>query len=686
MTAKLGLLIRRSALPWLMAAAAFILACATPTTPDTSVPGSTPEPATPTGISTGEPVPTFTAGPSELQTSDPTRSPTSINPPSPTPRPTATATPEINATPTPTPTATPPGVPTPTPTSNPGTPPTATPTATTVPTPSPTPFVPPEGSYVRQRQGFAVTLPEGWAVDDSDPTDIQIDPDFEGTSFIQTILAGPTRLDVQFNELIRGISGFQDFKELFRNRIARGASGYHAGVEWSDGSTPNRGDFILAVAGVRVIFLWISASAATYDDHRQEIKDVMDSFYVVLPQPLGPVGASEDRQETVGTIEDRVARIRGLPAPEGLVREFQTREEFELNVAKELVFEETQREAEMLKDLCVVLDLCSPSDDILRLLLGLKSKGILGYYVSEEKSLTVVTERDEPDLLSWTTYAHEYTHALQDGEFDLTTLEPEEDTFDSSKALTALLEGDANLTEYLFYESLPSGQRALAVALRDQKVREFSLSPEVAEAPPIILETFGWEHRVGPQLVFRLYLEGGFDAVNRAFLDPPRSTEQVIHPEKYLVREDPHPVVLPDLSGALGGDWRQRDAGVLGELLTGVHLAAFLDEVRANEAAAGWGGDRYALYGDGRGRLLMGTRFSWDTVADAQEFFDAYRDLVARKSGGAWVLTETGPNVRSWVGQDTSVHLAIEGDDTLVVIGPDRATVEAAVAAIPLGR
>ena len=349
---------------------------------------------------------------------------------------------------------------------------------------------------------------------------------------------------------------------------------------------------------------------------------------------------------------------------------------------------ETRAEIEVLKEFCLIMDLCDEEDDLVPAHRDLLLQGVLGLYDSEKKALIVVSEREERDPLSWLTFAHEYTHALQDREFNLTLLNSEADTFDSSKALSALIEGAARLAEYLFYKSLPPDQQTLLAASLQRKIRTFSTSREVALAPPIITETFAWEHGAGPPFVLRLYLKDGFEAINDAFNNPPRSTEQVLHPEKYLAGESPHVVELPDLASALGDGWQLRDSDVLGEMLTGVYLGTFLPkEEKADPAAKGWGGDRYALLRDEGGRLLIAMLFSWDTVADADEFFGAYLDFAHQKSEGLWELVIEDENFRLWTGENISlalvkISLSRGGTGTLVVIGPDRPRVETALTEI----
>ena len=283
------------------------------------------------------------------------------------------------------------------------------------------------------------------------------------------------------------------------------------------------------------------------------------TFKVTLDPATEPIDTRAGVEETLDAIGERVTQIRGLPAPPALKRSFQTREEFIMKAEAELLDEETRLEVERLKDICVVLDLCSQSDDLQEVLLDLLRQGVLGYYKSEEKSLTVVTNQEEPDLLAWLTYTHKYAHALQDEKFDLSIiLELEEDTFDSSRAATALVEGDANFTEYLFYESLPLEQQVSLAESLKQATDEFSSSPEAAQAPRIIRETFGWEHSAGPEFVFRLYLRGGFDAINEAYQDPPgplsrfsilRSTSPGRLPTSLTCRTWPWPWVMAGSRG-----------------------------------------------------------------------------------------------------------------------------------------
>ena len=117
---------------------------------------------------------------------------------------------------------------------------------------------------------------------------------------------------------------------------------------------------------------------------------------------------------------------------------------------------------------------------------------------------------------------------------------------------------------------------------------------------------------------------GGWSVVDTALRDrPPASTEQVMHPQAYVDADQPRRVrIAPP-----GGGWRVLRGGTLGEWTTG-KLLARAGGTAWTAAAAGWGGDRYALLGRGADRALV-VRWVWDTPGDEREFLPALRDWVA---------------------------------------------------------
>ena len=114
--------------------------------------------------------------------------------------------------------------------------------------------------------------------------------------------------------------------------------------------------------------------------------------------------------------------------------------------------------------------------------------------------------------------------------------------------------------------------------------------------PPFVTAQLLFPYQRGQEFVQRLIEAGGgrwtlVDAAYRSH--PPASTEQILHPDKYLRFEEPDRVRLR-AGDVLGPGWRRRSAACWGEWETGQLLAA--GGGAAQRAAAGWGGDRYELW------------------------------------------------------------------------------------------
>jgi hypothetical protein len=67
----------------------------------------------------------------------------------------------------------------------------------------------------------------------------------------------------------------------------------------------------------------------------------------------------------------------------------------------------------------------------------------------------------------------------------------------------------------------------------------------------------------------------------------------------------------------------------------------------SKRAAAGWAGDRYALYEGPGGLVFLVQVAAWDTENDAREFFDAYVKRTELRYPDAKQLDATGAETRN---------------------------------------
>src|SRR5439155_1910336 len=102
----------------------------------------------------------------------------------------------------------------------------------------------------------------------------------------------------------------------------------------------------------------------------------------------------------------------------------------------------------------------------------------------------------------------------------------------------------------------------------------------------------------GFTFIRQIYQAGGSAGVDDVFRDPPQSTAQILHIDKYRAHVAPVDVILPDLSqgqGSLGNGWRKISSNVFGELDLRLILTQLTDSTRGVRGASGWAGDRWEL-------------------------------------------------------------------------------------------
>lgn len=228
--------------------------------------------------------------------------------------------------------------------------------------------------------------------------------------------------------------------------------------------------------------------------------------------------------------------------------------------------------------------------------------------------------------------AHELGHALQFQHFRVPEIASVVDE-DARLARLALLEGDAMLVMAAFASDenhLPLSRLLVRMA---QGAREASLqgyeqaleqSPELKHAPPFQRERLVFPYQAGASFVAQVHRAGGFELVNRLYGVPPATTEQILHPEKYLAGELAVPVRAP----AVPAGWQLLQSGHVGELLLRTMLDVCNERPIAVAAAAGWGGDAFTVMNKGeQGAMLFVS--TWDSAGDAQQFEVAMRATAA---------------------------------------------------------
>ncbi len=284
---------------------------------------------------------------------------------------------------------------------------------------------------------------------------------------------------------------------------------------------------------------------------------------------------------------------------------------------------------------------------------------------------------------------HEFVHALQDQHFDLLrTLLARPFNFDRTEALFALVEGDAmNVERRIEMGEKEWSRRTLDDIARREGERFAPYRNQIgALFPPLLTETFIFRYRDGARFVEAMRRARPAVSVDELFRRPPASSEQVLHPEKYLAGEAPREMDA-NVEGLREAGWETLAATPLGEIGVRGLLMAGASEAEAKKAAAGWGGDRAYVFERAGGARLFVWQTVWDGREDAREFFRAYNALLQRARGAEALdgaAAHGGEGAALWREGALRTLVRIEGDSVLVLRGAE-ADVTAALRTVTRG-
>ncbi|MDQ6693899.1 MAG: hypothetical protein M3014_05695 [Chloroflexota bacterium] len=333
--------------------------------------------------------------------------------------------------------------------------------------------------------------------------------------------------------------------------------------------------------------------------------------------------ASADELRQVATIEAQAAQLRGLTPKAKVTEAFISHQQLHDNLVHDIARDYPRAQAQQDALEAWLLRLVDdPKIDLYQLQVDLLTEQVAGYYDPKAKDLFVLSGQSTLSPLSRMTLAHEYTHSLQDQYYDLTRLLPDKSTNpDRDSAVRSLVEGDASLSGFKYAANYFS-QAEIQNMLKESGGASTTV---LDRAPLYVREGLNFPYDEGVNFVNQLLKVDGFRAVDRAFASPPTSTEQIIHPEKYIStpRDEPVPVTIPPLTSTLGTGWTLKDSGTSGEFDARVELETG-KAPNAKDASAGWGGGQYAFYLNGKDAVIVQS-LAWDTTKDADEFDSAIR-------------------------------------------------------------
>jgi len=342
----------------------------------------------------------------------------------------------------------------------------------------------------------------------------------------------------------------------------------------------------------------------------------------------GPAERTAVPSERLAALGRRVEAARELRFLAPVVAESVTPEAVPALLATELDRGTPPARLRREEALAKALALLPGDADLRSLLLTWQAQAVAGFYSPGDRRLFVVEGSggaggsEESGVL-----VHELGHALQDQHTRLLDARMGiRENDDLIFALGAFLEGDALWTE-LRDEARTTG---FPQSSGPDFAARFTLDAPVGfGVPRIVRESFLRQYPLGYGLAAELVERGGVAALTAALSDPPLSSEELLHRERYLAPSQRRPLAwFPEATShfAPEADCEAVASTSFGELGLGVWLAERgLSETEAAGAAEGWDGDRAWLLDCPRGAAL-GWLVQLDGARDARELEAAAAD------------------------------------------------------------
>jgi len=364
----------------------------------------------------------------------------------------------------------------------------------------------------------------------------------------------------------------------------------------------------------------------------------------------------------------RVERIRGLEfresVPVSVVSRAEMRERFRGSPSA--------RESAWTNQLWEALFVVDEATNATAARQSVFGASVVGFYSPGREEIVLVTDDPDEVRVDRATLAHELVHALQDQHLRLGY---GRSTMDGRAGATGLVEGDANYVMRLYERRCGTRWDCLDRPAGSGGGGDYNRGLFVTEFVP---------YSDGPTLVAALRDRGGWAAVDAAYGDPPESSEQVIHPERYP-DDVPADVAVPDRSGPGWAPFAPGDGASPSTVVGEAAVFAMLwangvvpeDELRDDDplsvfdydhpASDGWAGDRLVPYRNGD-RFGYVFRTAWETPEDARAFLEAYRAVL--DANGAREVREGVYRIPEGEGYADAFRLRREGTTVTVVNAP----------------
>jgi hypothetical protein len=277
-----------------------------------------------------------------------------------------------------------------------------------------------------------------------------------------------------------------------------------------------------------------------------------------------------------------------------------------------------------------------PEFDLRASTVDLMSEQAAAVYDHKKKRMIFVQDA-APEDMEEAVLAHELSHALADQHFDMGRfLEKGPRSDESDSARLAVVEGQAMwiMLEVMMNrngQSLTTNSAALQLMLPSMGKMAASQYPVFDKSPLYLKESLLFPYSAGLLFQQAVIDKLGREAFAAVLRDPPKNTQQILHPEKYLAHEAVASVDLPELDGR--SKMKKLTDGDVGEFDMHVLFEQYSSKKDADEAAPAWRAGRFELLEEkGTKHPVLRWAVLWATPESAQQALSLYLKVMEKKS------------------------------------------------------
>lgn len=355
--------------------------------------------------------------------------------------------------------------------------------------------------------------------------------------------------------------------------------------------------------------------------------------FLLLVPLVGTLLAGEPVFEHIDNSIAELSRITGLKLKKKVVYDTISKERLrsflEDQIKREIDPDEIRIEELTLKKLGLV-----PANfDLARTTIDLMTEQAAAFYDYRRKRLFLLDGSNNSEQL--TVLTHELAHALADQHFNLGKYLKHGKTDDSSIARMAVMEGQAT---WLMFEmqanrlnmTLKNSPAMVEMMSRGSEVAG-SQYPVLANSPLYMRASLLFPYMAGLRFQQAVIEKYGNDAFQRVFTDPPRNSQQILHPELYLAKAAVREPELPVITSIKR--YRTVNSGTVGEFDHSVLVEQYVNKKEAQSLTPGWRAGAFRLLDDRRmNRIVLLYASEWDSAENAQRMYAAYRSILKGKN------------------------------------------------------